>query len=391
LRLLFVVQRYGHEVFGGAEVLCRQFATRLAANGHDVHVLTSCAINYVDWANAYAAGDQQLDGVQVHRLPVGRPRDNDLFNGLNTRALRVNRWLAPYLQEEWMRQQGPWIPDLGDWLGDRSREFDAVSFITYLYYTTWRGLRFCNAPSVLHPTLHDEPPAYLPLFDEMFRLPHAFAFLSEEEADLVRRRYRVRRPSDITGVGVESELPGDPEMFRRQFDLGDAPYIVTVGRTDLHKGSVELVEYFNAYKRRRPGPLRLVIIGEEVEKLPRHRDIVLTGFVSEDVRDGGIRGAELLVQPSYFESFSIVLIEGWVAGVPALVQGRCDVLVGQARRSGGGLPYIGYAEFEAGLDLLLTDASLRQRMAEAGRAYVQRRYMWPQVLARYERLLNAVA
>jgi hypothetical protein len=41
VRLLFVVQRYGPEVFGGAEVFSREFATRMAGRGHDVDVVTS--------------------------------------------------------------------------------------------------------------------------------------------------------------------------------------------------------------------------------------------------------------------------------------------------------------------------------------------------------------
>ena len=86
-RLLFVVQRYGREVAGGAELLCREFATRLAARGHSVEVVTSCALNYVDWANHYPAGTAELDGVTVHRLPVAHQRDDRLFEALNTRVV----------------------------------------------------------------------------------------------------------------------------------------------------------------------------------------------------------------------------------------------------------------------------------------------------------------
>ena len=53
VRLLYTVQRYGPEIVGGSEAACRMFAERLVARGHDVHVLTSCARRFTDWADEY--------------------------------------------------------------------------------------------------------------------------------------------------------------------------------------------------------------------------------------------------------------------------------------------------------------------------------------------------
>lgn len=390
MRLLYVVQRYGDEVFGGAEAFCRQVSQRMVARGHHVEVVTSPALSYVDWAPHYPVGTEVEGGVQVHRLPVAAPRDNDIFAGFHGRALG-RRWIAPYLQREWIRLQGPWIPELPTWLSDRSPDFDVTVFVTYLYYTTVAGLGAVRGPTLLHPTAHDEPPAYLPIFDEVFRLPSAFGFLTPEEGEFVRRRYRVRRPSVVTGIGIDPPGPSDPEAFRRRFGLGDQPYIACVGRTDPGKGSVELFNFFAAYKDRHPGPLTLVFIGEEVFRLPRRDDVVMAGFVDEGARRSGVAGALALVQPSFFESFSLVLVEAWAQGIPALVQGQSEVLTGQARRSGGAIPYRGYPEFEAGLDILLEDESLRRRLGAAGRAYVEQEYPWPVVLERYEAFLDRLA
>jgi glycosyltransferase involved in cell wall biosynthesis len=392
VRLLFVVQRYGPEVFGGAEVFSREFATRMARRGHEIDVVTSCAVSYVDWENVYPPGQSVLDGVTVHRLAVDRPRDNELFNALN---VRVNAGLRPtplHLQRAWMDLQGPHLPELPGWLEHRAARYDAVVFYTYLYWSTWAGLPAAGrrVPTILHPTAHNEPPLYLAIYDLMFRLPTALGYLTPEEATLVGSRFRLRRPNVTTGVGVDLDATGDAAVFRDTFGLGDDPYLLYVGRLDPHKGTEELAQFFAAFKARRPGPLKLVFMGQPILPIEPHDDIVVTGFVDEDMKHHGFAGCEAFVMPSYFESFSIVLIEAWVHGKPALVQGNCDVLDGQVRRASGGLPYRSYGEFEEALDLLLADASLRDALGRSGRRYAEQHYAWDVVLGRYERFLASV-
>jgi glycosyltransferase involved in cell wall biosynthesis len=393
VRLLFVVQRYGEDVAGGAERACREVATRLAARGHDVEVATSRARSYVDWADSYPAGATRIDGVLVHRFSVRRPRDPKVFSGLHARVLGAPFEAATLLQKEWMRLQGPELPGLPAWLGEHAPAFDVAICFTYLYWTTWAALPVVagRVPTVLQPLAHDEPPLTLSLFEEVFSAPDALAFLTEEEESLVRRRFEYTQPSVVTGMGIELEVRTAPDDFRARFGLDDRPYVVFVGRLDPGKGSDEVFDFWCAYKQRRPGPLALVVVGEQVKALPAHPDVVVTGFVDEATKDSAIAGALALVQPSYYESFSIVLCEAWAQRKPALVQGRCAVLDGQARRSGGAIPYRGYAEFEAALDLLVEQPALAERLAAAGRAYVEEHYEWGQVLGRYETLLSETA
>jgi glycosyltransferase involved in cell wall biosynthesis len=391
MRLLYVVQRYGPEVAGGAEHHCRQFATRLAARGHQVEVLTTCAVNHVDWANHYREGTEEIDGVVVHRLPVAEPRDHRFFSPLNSRVVWGERPVPLYLQERWMQIQGPNLPGLGPFLVEEAPGYDVVVFFTYLYNTTWSGLPAASglAPTVLHPTAHDEPSMSVRLYDTMFRHPSAFAFSTEEEEALVRRRFGIRTRSAVIGIGVNlaAEDDADEAGFRTAFGLGERPYLLFLGRVEPGKGSEELMAFFAAYKERNPGPLALVVAGRVVHEVPPHPDVVFTGFVDDRTKHSALAGALALVQPSFFESFSMVLTEAWAQAVPALVQGHCDVLVGQARRSGGGLPYKGFAEFEVAVDMLLDDRGLVRRMGEAGRRYVEGNYEWDHVLGRYERFL----
>ena len=396
MRILFVVQRYGRDVPGGAEGLCRELATRLAARAHEVHVATTCARSYADWADEYEPGTTVIDGVSVHRFSVARPRDAARFGDVAARVTLGTEPIALELQEEWMRLQGPWVPALVDWLDERGDEFDVAVFVTYLYWTSWAGLRALagRIPTVLLPTAHDEPTLRLPMFQLLFALPDAMAFLTEEEAALVRDRFPGAPPGAVLGAGVDFGALGTDaavSRFRERYGLRDRPYLVVVGRLDPGKGSDELADYFVAYRERNPSrDLALVVVGEPMYELDAHPDIVVTGFVDEETLQAAVAGAVVAVQPSYRESFSLVLAEAWSEGKPALVQRACAVTNGQVRRSGGGIPYRGYAEFEAAIDLLLDAPELAATLGARGRAFVEAHYAWDDVLRRYERVMQAL-
>jgi len=148
-----------------------------------------------------------------------------------------------------------------------------------------------------------------------------------------------------------------------------------------------LCRFFIEYKKRNPSRLKLVLAGEKLVDLPLTEEIVVTGYLEEADKQAAISGALALVQPSYFESFSIVLCEAWTHRRPALVQAASEVLKGQALRSNGALPYRGFAEFESSLTFLVDNPSIATELGEAGRKYVEANYSWDVVTARFEESL----
>jgi glycosyltransferase involved in cell wall biosynthesis len=395
MRLLYVVQRYGEWIAGGAEQHCREVSERMTKRGHHVEVVTTCAKSYVDWADAYPPGRTVVEGVVLHRFPVAAPRDNLRFNELNRRMVAGRGARPLFVQEEWMREQGPWSPEMIEWLDHNAHRFDMVICFTYLYWSTWAALELLRGrvPLVMHSTVHDEPPLRLSMFDTEFRAPDAFAMSTPEEIDLIRNRFHIDPPGDVVGIGVEVNADAaDPERFRAEYKLGSTPYLLYVGRIDEGKGAIALVDFFIAYKERHPqDDMVLVVVGDDLLHITERDDIIVTGFVDYQTRDDAIAGALALAQPSFFESFSMILTEAFAFGRPALVQGRCEVLAGHARRSNAAIPYDGFAEFECALEMLREDPALADAMGAAGREYVEREYTWDTVLDRYEVLLERVA
>jgi glycosyltransferase involved in cell wall biosynthesis len=94
------------------------------------------------------------------------------------------------------------------------------------------------------------------------------------------------------------------------------------------------------------------------------------------------------LMPSPYESLSMVLLEAWRAGTPALVNGRCKPLRGQTARANGGLYYEQREEFVDALAWFVNNAEAARQFGEQGRAYVDREYRWPVVMEKIERMLR---
>jgi len=201
VKIAFIVQRYGADVLGGSEHLCRLVAERLAAQ-HEVEVLTTCARDYITWKNEYPEGADRIRGVTVRRFANARARDIEAFN-------RYSEWIYNNAHDrgaevEWLKQQGPWCPALIEHLQRNHQQFDVLIFFTYLYAPTVVGVEIAPARSILVSTAHDEPAIHLGIFKELFNTPAAIVFLTESERQFVHKQFHDRPLlEDVIGVGVD--------------------------------------------------------------------------------------------------------------------------------------------------------------------------------------------
>ena len=405
MRIAFVVPRYGPAIIGGAETAARLLAEHLVARkGWDVDVLTTCAEDFVTWDDVYRPGEEWIAGVRVVRFLSAAGREPS-FHPLSAALLADPRSASTEDAERWLDLQGPIAPDLAD--AAEAWEGDAMVFYPYLYWPTVRVIGRATVPTILHPAAHDEPALQMPIFPAVFGAADALVFQTEAERHLVESCFPVASHHQLLlGLGVDDPdvrgVPAvrsvgdaatscEPEAADTPHPVPDGPFLCCLGRVDGHKGTNLLAEYFARYKARRPGPLRLVLAGPVVDAPPAHADIDVVGPVSEADKWALLTGAAAVVSPSPWEAFSLVVAEAWSARTPVLVNVGCAATVEHCRRSGGGLRFDGYGEFEVAVDRLVGDPAFGEALGSRGRAYVDARFRWPQIVDRYAAFVEAVA
>jgi glycosyltransferase involved in cell wall biosynthesis len=384
------VQRYGVEVNGGAEQLARMMAERLTGYV-DVIVLTTCALDYHTWADHYPSGETSVNGVRVRRFGVSQPRNVRRF----ARASRA-AYSDPTdstLGLEWIREQGPWSPDLFAHLRDRGNVYDVVIFVTYLYATTAISLPFVADRAILVPTMHDEPPLRLSIFDEVFAAARFLLFLTKEERELALARFDVAEgDTSVAGVGYDDVPSVGPRRFGSAYGI-DRPYALYVGRLDVSKGVRDLVDAHSRYRAVAARGLDLVLVGGGELELPRAPWLHPVGYISEEAKHEALAGAEVVVVPSPYESLALSQLEAWAHGKPTLANAASPVLVGQSRRSGGGLWYADAEEYAEMLAFLADATPLRRALGAQGLAHVRTENSWERAtkawLAAIERIAGS--
>lgn len=388
-KLAFVIPWYGNTT-GGAEVFCRGLAHALAGLGHEVTVLTTCCRDpFHDWGtNHLPAGESEDNGVRVIRFPVRR---GDMTRYVHY-SVRLDRGeeLSDEEEEDLIANSIN-SEALCEFISAHRNEY-AFFFLPYLYGTTYYGIRAAGRNhAYLIPCLHNEPFAYLKIMQEMFERTRGLLFLSPPERDLASALYPIiDKPSLILGGGVNSDVTGDASDFRERFGI-EEPFALFVGRKVPGKGADLLVRYFSRYLELYPkDECRLVLIGKgdlEIPKGLRERIVDLQVDSPTDVYNA-MAACQVFIQPSFFESFSLVLMEAWLNSRPVLVNGQCEVTLYHVHAANGGLYFTDFGEFVETFRYLWEFPLVASALGKSGKRYVEENYLWPNVARRFHRYVE---
>jgi phosphatidyl-myo-inositol alpha-mannosyltransferase len=353
---------YAWDAPGGVQVHVRQLAARLREGGHEVLVL------------APMRGSPRERFVVAVGRPVRVP-----FNGSiapiapwPSSARRVARALGEFGPDV-VHAHEPLVPSAGMFA---SRYPGAPVVATFHAYAD-RAYTFSLLAPLLRP---------------VWRRLSARIAVSEAAAMFVRSRFR-QDGLRVIPNGVDTDLFARAEPA----SLPEGRRVLFVNRLEPRKGFGVMVQAFRRLAMAHPD-LVLVVAGDGPERGAIHRlpasvreRVVMLGNVPHDRLPSLHAASDVFCAPAIGrESFGIVLVEAFSSGVPVVASD----IPGYREVVGDGVtalvtPPSDSAAVADAIALLLKDADLSKRLAEAGRQ-AARRYSWDTVVGEIETVYREV-
>lgn len=388
--IALIIPWYGDDIRGGAEKECNYLAHNLTDAGQPVEVFTTCVKDAASnrGRNTIRPGVYQESGITVRRFPVRTHRDVEKYQAANERIYH-NAGFTPGDEQTYFREDIN-SPKMYSFIRKKRAAYRAFIFIPYMYGITFNGSACCPEKSILIPCLHDESYAYMQVWKEKMNSLCGLIFLSKPEEELAQRLYGLENvKTAVLGAEIDTEWASlcNGELFRKKYGITD-DFILFAGRKDAGKKADELIHFFLRYRGENPGSnLKLVLIGggELPVSIPStyQDDVIDLGFVSIEDKHNAFAACTILCNPSYFESFSLVIMEGWLAKKPVLVSEHCAVTTNFAKETNGGLWYQNCSEFQGCVRYLLGNREVCRAMGENGYQYVMEHFTRETIAKKY--------
>ncbi len=195
----------------------------------------------------------------------------------------------------------------------------------------------------------------------------------------------------------EEPPPEDIARVRERFQL-DQRFVLYAGTIKPHKNLVRLIEAFAQLRKGEFEELKLLIIGDEISKLPAlrravhsyklHKHVRFLGFLPDETLAALYRLASLFVFPSLYEGFGLPPLEAMASGTPVVtsnvsslpeVAGDAAVLVD---------PY-DVSSIVEGMRRVLSDSALANELRRKGLIRA-RDFSWARSVARTHEIYQLV-
>ncbi|MFC5719993.1 glycosyltransferase family 4 protein [Streptomyces gamaensis] len=392
----------GNPFCGGQGVYVRHLARELAALGHSVEVIGAQPYPVLDDPDPAAPGGvrlTELPSLDLYRQPdpfrtPRREEFRDWIDALEVSTMWTGGFPEPLTFSLRARRH----------LAARRGEFDVVHDNQTLGYGLLGGPEALGAPLVTtihHPVTVDRKLDLDAAADWKRRASvrrwYGFTRMQKRVARRLPSVLTVSgssRQEIVTHLGVDPRrvhvvpIGADTELFSPDPAVAEVPgRIVTTSSADVPlKGLVHLVEALAVVRARHPHA-HLVVVGKRPGSGPVATAIRRCGLdgavefvkgISDAELAGLVRSAQIACVPSLYEGFSLPAAEAMATGTPLLATtgGAIPEVAGPDGETCLAVPPGDPGALASGLERLLANEHLRQRLGAAGRERVLARFTW---------------
>ena len=369
---------------GGAETVVKAYSEGLRDLGHDVEVITTDL--YTETPFVKKEMPSEVNGINVTRHKA------------YTVSGEAHYVLAPGMVQSFL-----------------SKKADIIHTHSYGYFQNhagWIRERFQSTPWVITPHFHPSWSMWGGAKRKTLRefYDTVIGKGTMESADLITCVSKHERDMLVSEIGISEDnikiiynginwndwqiLP-DKNIFRKQYpDISDK-FVLFAGRLATNKGLSDLISAMDLVNQK---SVDLVItgadmgLGKQLEKEALEKGVRMhrLGHIDDETYRSVLAAAEMLVLPSEYEAFGIVLLEA--AAAETAVIGTNVGGIPEAMSPGNNGLIVEYNDVDnlsKSIATLLDDAKLCKEMGKAGRVWAKN-FSWGSILKELEQEYRSI-
>ncbi len=272
----------------------------------------------------------------------------------------------------------------------------------------------CRSVVTIHDTIHLMFPQYLPnrlapyyartmMWISVQRSSRILTVSEASKRDILKFFDVPAEKIEVVYNAIDERFSVEPReedvvRVRERYQL-DGRFLLYVGNVMPHKNLERLIEAFARLRKEGNEDLRLLIIGDEISKLPslrravhRHKlqkHVRFLGFLPDEMLVVLYRLAAVFVFPSLYEGFGLPPLEAMASGTPVVTSNVSSLpeVVGDAALLVD--PY-DPESIKSGIARVLEDPALRESMRRKGLERV-RAFSWERSVQRTRDIYMEVA
>tara|TARA_Y100000739_G_scaffold39018_1_gene29575 strand:- start:1615 stop:2772 length:1158 start_codon:yes stop_codon:yes gene_type:complete len=369
---------------GGAETVVKAYSEGLRDLGHDVEVITTDL--YTETPFIKKEMPSEVNGINVTRHKA------------YTVSGEAHYVLAPGMVQSFL-----------------SKKADIIHTHSYGYFQNhagWIRERFQSTPWVITPHFHPSWSMWGGAKRKTLRefYDTVIGKGTMESADLITCVSKHERDMLVSEIGISEDnikiiynginwndwkiLP-DKNIFRKQYpDISDK-FVLFAGRLATNKGLSDLISAMDLVNQK---SVDLVItgadmgLGKQLEKEASEKGVRMhrLGHIDDETYRSVLAAAEMLVLPSEYEAFGIVLLEA--AAAETAVIGTNVGGIPEAMSPGNNGLIVEYNDVDnlsKSIATLLDDAKMCKEMGKAGRVWAKN-FSWDSILKELEQEYSSI-